>query len=126
MSARVACELEWYSPRPTRASGRSARVPFADERSIRPCLQAAIWFSVAIARGQVSDLETLDKLLRVSVATLCPFCALAPPIVVTITGNPPAYVIACPECGATGPKQLPGVPVQVAIDAWNRRFGMDH
>jgi len=52
----------------------------------------------------------------------CPFCAHAEPIVVTI----PAYVIACPECGATGPKQLPGIPVEVAIDAWNRRFGVEH
>src|SRR5262249_46083366 len=42
------------------------------------------------------------------------------------SGDPPAYVIACPECGATGSKQLPGVPVGVAIDAWNRRFGVDH
>ena len=30
---------------------------------------------------------------------------------------PPAYVIACPECGATGPKQLPGVQVSVASEA---------
>jgi hypothetical protein len=57
---------------------------------------------------------------------LCPFCAHDKPIVVTIAGEQPAYVIACPECGATGPKQLPGVPVEVAIDAWNRRFGVDH
>jgi len=56
----------------------------------------------------------------------CPFCAHAEPIVVTIAGEQPAYVIACPEYGATGPKQLPGVPVEVAIDAWNRRFGVDH
>jgi hypothetical protein len=46
--------------------------------------------------------------------------------VVTIAGERPAYVIACPECGATGPKQLAGVPVEAAIDAWNRRFGVDH
>jgi hypothetical protein len=57
---------------------------------------------------------------------LCPLCAHAVPIVVTIAGDPPAYVIACSECGATGPKQLPGVPVEVAIDAWNRRLGIDH
>jgi hypothetical protein len=44
----------------------------------------------------------------------------------SIAGDPHAYVIACPECGATGPKQLPGVPVEVAIEAWNRRFGLDH
>jgi hypothetical protein len=43
-----------------------------------------------------------------------------------VVGDPPAYVIACPECGATGPKELAGVPVQVAIDAWIRRFGVDH
>jgi hypothetical protein len=47
-------------------------------------------------------------------------------MVVTIPGEQPTYVIACPECGATGPKQLPGVPVEVAIDAWNRRFGVGH
>jgi hypothetical protein len=57
---------------------------------------------------------------------LCPFSARDKPIVVTIAGEQPAYVIACPECGATGPKQLPGVPVEVAIGAWNRRYGMDH
>src|SRR6516162_1006500 len=34
----------------------------------------------------------------------CPFGAHAEPIVVTIPGEQPAYVIACPECGATGPK----------------------
>ena len=56
----------------------------------------------------------------------CPFCAHTEPIVVTIAGEQPAYVIACPECGATGPKQLPGVTVEVAVDAWNRRFGADH
>jgi hypothetical protein len=56
----------------------------------------------------------------------CPYCAHAEPIVVTIEGEQPANVIACPECGATGPKQLSGVPVEVAIDAWNRRFGVDH
>jgi hypothetical protein len=56
----------------------------------------------------------------------CPFCAHAEPMVVTIAGEQPAYVIACPECGATGPKRLPGVPVEVAIDTWNRRFGVDH
>ena len=56
----------------------------------------------------------------------CPFCAHAKPIVVTIAGEPPANVIAGPECSATGPKQLPGVPVQVAVDAWNRRYGVDH
>ena len=55
-----------------------------------------------------------------------PCCAHAEPIVVRIAGEQRAYVIACPECGATGPKQLPGVPVEVAIDAWNRRFGVDH
>jgi len=54
----------------------------------------------------------------------CPFCAHAKPIVVTIAGDPPAYVIACPECGATGPKQLPGVALETAVDAWNRRYGM--
>ena len=57
---------------------------------------------------------------------LSPFCAHAEPIVVTVAGKQQAYVIACPECGATGPKQLPSVPAEVAIDAWNRRFGMDH
>ena len=57
---------------------------------------------------------------------LCPFCAHDKPIVVTIAGEPSAYVIACSECGATGPKQLPGVPVTVGFDAWNRRFGVDH
>ena len=31
---------------------------------------------------------------------LCPFCAHAKPIMVTIEGEEPAYVIACPECGA--------------------------
>jgi hypothetical protein len=56
----------------------------------------------------------------------CPFCAHAEPIVVTIAGERPAYVIACPECGATRPKQLPSAPVEVAIDAWNRRFEVDH
>ena len=56
----------------------------------------------------------------------CPFCAHGAPIVVTIAGEHAAYVIARPECGATGAKQLPGVPVEVAIDAWNRRFGVDH
>ena len=56
----------------------------------------------------------------------CPFCAHDGPIVVTIPEDPPAYVIACPECGASGPKQLPGVALAVAIDAWNRRYGMDH
>jgi len=57
---------------------------------------------------------------------LCPFCAHDKPIIVTIAGEQAAYVITRPECGATGPKQLAGAPVQVAIDAWNRRFGMDH
>ena len=57
---------------------------------------------------------------------LCPFCAHAAPIIVTVPRDPMAYVIACPECGATGPKQLPGVALAVAVDAWNRRFGMDH
>ena len=28
----------------------------------------------------------------------------------TIAGEPAPYVIACPECGATGTNQLPGVP----------------
>ena len=58
----------------------------------------------------------------------CPFCAHAKPIVVTIPGDPLAYVIACPECGATGPKQLPDVALETAVDAWNRRYGygMDH
>jgi transcription elongation factor Elf1 len=52
----------------------------------------------------------------------CPFCAHETPIVVTIAGAPPVYIVACPECGASGPKQLPGVEVAVAVDAWNRRF----
>ena len=46
----------------------------------------------------------------------CPFCAHVDPIVVTIASELPAYVIACPECGATGPNQLPGVAVRVAIE----------
>lgn len=52
----------------------------------------------------------------------CPFCAHEQPIVVTIAGEPPVYIVACPECGASGPKQLPGVEVAVAVDAWNRRY----
>ena len=48
----------------------------------------------------------------------CPFCAHDKPIVVTITGDPPVYIVACPECGASGPKQLPGVrAVKVAMAA---------
>jgi len=57
---------------------------------------------------------------------LCPFCAHDKPIVVQIPSPKAAFVIACPDCGATGPKQLPDVPVEVAIDAWNRRYGQDH
>ena len=34
----------------------------------------------------------------------CPFCDHALPIVVTVPSGQPAYVIACLECGATGPK----------------------
>ena len=56
----------------------------------------------------------------------CPFCAHAEPIVATIAGEQPAYIIPCPESVTTRPKQLPGVTAEVAIDAWNRRFGMDH
>jgi transcription elongation factor Elf1 len=55
----------------------------------------------------------------------CPFCAHETPIVVTIAGDPPVNIVACPECGASGPKQLPGVEVSVAADAWNRRYGAD-
>ena len=55
---------------------------------------------------------------------LCPFCAHDKPIIVEVPGDEPAFVVMCPECGATGPKQLPGVPVEVAFDAWNRRYGM--
>jgi hypothetical protein len=46
------------------------------------------------------------------------------PIVVTIAGDPPAYVIRAPGVrrdGAEAAKQLLGVPVEVAIDAWNRQ-----
>jgi len=64
--------------------------------------------------------------LTLTVIGVFPFCAHAEPIVVTIASYPPAYMTACPECGATEPKQLPGVPVEVAVDARNRRFGMDH
>jgi hypothetical protein len=32
----------------------------------------------------------------------CPFCAHAEPIVVTIAGNQPAYVIACPDAARPG------------------------
>ncbi len=62
---------------------------------------------------------TMDAELRP-----CPFCAHETPVVVTIAGEPPVYIVACPECGASGPKQLPGVEVAVSIDAWNRRYGM--
>lgn len=55
-----------------------------------------------------------------------PFCDDDKPVVVTIIGEPFAYVVTCPECSAVGPKQLPGVPVGVAIDAWSRRFARDH
>src|SRR4030095_10532520 len=54
----------------------------------------------------------------------CPFCAHEKPVVVTIAGDPPVYIVACPECDASGPKQLPGVTVGTAVDAWNRRYGM--
>ena len=56
----------------------------------------------------------------------CPFCAHDKPIVVAIPGDQPAFIIARPECGASGPKQLPGVPLEIAVDSWNRRYGMDH
>ena len=49
-----------------------------------------------------------------------PFWPHDKPTVETIAGNPLAYVIASQECGATGPKQLPGLQVEVAVDAWNR------
>jgi hypothetical protein len=35
-------------------------------------------------------------------------------------------MMRCPERGAAAPKQLAGVPVEVVIDAWNRRFEVDH
>jgi transcription elongation factor Elf1 len=54
----------------------------------------------------------------------CPLCAFNKPVVVTIAGESPVYIVACPECGASGPKQLPGVAVEVAVNAWNRRYGI--
>ena len=48
----------------------------------------------------------------------CPFCAHDKPIIVIIPGSPPAYAVACPECGATGPKQLPGV--ERALRTWKK------
>jgi hypothetical protein len=53
----------------------------------------------------------------------CPLCTHEKPIVVTIAGEPPVHVVACPECSASGPKQLPGVEAAVAVDA-NRRYGL--
>jgi hypothetical protein len=45
---------------------------------------------------------------------VCPSCAHADPIVVTIPGKQPAYVIARSDYGCTGPKQLPGVAAEVS------------
>ena len=77
----------------------------------RMVARVSVLASVATAQIPESDpVDSLDFRSR-------PFCAHAEPIVATIPGEEPAYVIACPECGATAPKQLPGVPVDVATDA---------
>jgi hypothetical protein len=52
----------------------------------------------------------------------CSFCAKDKPIIVTIVGEPPAYVIACPECGATGSKSMPRIEPKHAIEVWNSRY----
>ena len=44
---------------------------------------------------------------------------------VPIASEPPEYIIAVSKVWPTGPKQLPGCR-SVAMEAWNRRFGMDH
>lgn len=51
----------------------------------------------------------------------CPFCAHPTPVAVMIDGDPPAYAIGCPECGATGPKGHR--ELAHAVHAWNQRFG---
>ena len=37
--------------------------------------------------------------------------------------EPPAYVVVCPECLASGPKALSGIAKQRAARAWNDRAG---
>lgn len=46
------------------------------------------------------------------------FCGHDKPIVVTIMGEPPVDIVACHECGASGPKQLPDVPAEPAGSEW--------
>ena len=51
----------------------------------------------------------------------CPFCANDKPIIVMM-GKSPAYVIACPECGANGWQSVPGNGPKHAIEVWNSRY----
>jgi hypothetical protein len=71
----------------------------------------------------VQVIASVDEPRAVPDLRQCPFCAHAAPKVAELPVG--GYVVRCPECEASGPPQ-PGNPPEIAVNAWNQRFGMDH